>query len=543
VTPATTGFDFPVDSTFVAVDDDFAAAMAYFHLDKHITFFKGLDPTLPPAGGGKALQASVPALVNVDQGGSPFENAFYSPSLDAMVFGQGAHADFVYDSTVAYHEFTHGVVAAWGDFSLAIDSSGGVSESGAVNEGTADTMAAAETGRSQIGDFIVAADPAPGPFLREMDDPNASRSCQGNGTVVTQFGTSSINGLDGEVHDDGEIWNGLSWELFSGLKAAGYKACNGACEAGPALQYKALQLAGGTAPTLHSYWLTYESAASVLFTSNREVAAYVDCVGRRRGFDKCDRTVPVYAGERKVQFLELRYSHFQTALTATGPSSTFTICSTKGTATTVHLRRGLPVELLTLDSTTLDATFAEDLAVVGVPLCSAGPKPFTLPTAGTWYVLFDSPDALVGGTPGFNFYLVTAGPGIATRPAANAPAVCAIPAPLAISVPSATVAPRGSLAFSAGGGSRSGYTWSIATNASGGTINATTGAYTAGATGSVTDVIKLADSLGNTATTNISVSAAPPPGGGGCTTSGGPETLAGLLGLAAMLLRRRSGSR
>jgi uncharacterized protein (TIGR03382 family) len=158
-------------------------------------------------------------------------------------------------------------------------------------------------------------------------------------------------------------------------------------------------------------------------------------------------------------------------------------------------------------------------------------------------VLFDSPTALVGGTPGSDFYLVTAGPGIATRPAANAPAVCAIPAPLAISAPSATVAPRGSLALSAGGGSRSGYTWSIATNASGGTINATTGAYIAGPTGSVTDVIKLSDSLGDTATTNISVSAAPPPGGGGCTTSGGPETLAGLLGLAAMLLRRRSGSR
>jgi outer membrane protein OmpA-like peptidoglycan-associated protein len=65
--------------------------------------------------------------------------------------------------------------------------------------------------------------------------------------------------------------------------------------------------------------------------------------------------------------------------------------------------------------------------------------------------------------------------------------------------------PRGSLAFAAEGGTGTGYTWSLSTNASGATIDAATGAYTAGATPSVTDVVRVQDSLGNFATTSVTV--------------------------------------
>ena len=82
---------------------------------------------------------------------------------------------------------------------------------------------------------------------------------------------------------------------------------------------------------------------------------------------------------------------------------------------------------------------------------------------------------------------VTVGPGVSISPA------------------TASVAPRGSQAFTASGGSGTGYAWSIATNASGGTISTATGAYTAGATPDVTDVIQATDSLGNTATRNVTV--------------------------------------
>ena len=304
--------------------------MAYFHLDKHVSFFKKLDAAAPP-GPGRALRGSLPALVNVLDNGAGFENAFFSPLLDAMVFGQGAHADYAYDATVMYHEFTHGVVQVWGGFNPEFDAAGTNWEAPAVNEGTADAMAVSETGHSGVGGFLSAVNPANLFGGRDLADPNASRSCQGDGTVVTRLGAQSVNGLDGEEHDDGEIWNGFFWEVFDGLRSAGIKGCGGTCEAGAAIQYKALQLAAGTAPTFGSYWQTFKSAATTLFPANPAVASYVECVAKRRKLDKCDRTLPLFAGESKVQFVSVRFSSFQVAIPTTG-NATLNVCSGGGAA-------------------------------------------------------------------------------------------------------------------------------------------------------------------------------------------------------------------
>jgi len=88
----------------------------------------------------------------------------------------------------------------------------------------------------------------------------------------------------------------------------------------------------------------------------------------------------------------------------------------------------------------------------------------------------------------------------------TSPATTVLP-PVLITPATASVPPRGSLIFSASGGSGTGYSWSLSTNASGGSINAGTGAYTAGATPSVTDVVRVVDSLGNAATRNLAVGA------------------------------------
>jgi len=97
------------------------------------------------------------------------------------------------------------------------------------------------------------------------------------------------------------------------------------------------------------------------------------------------------------------------------------------------------------------------------------------------------------------------------------------------------------MGFTATGGSGSGYSWSFGTNNSGGSINTSTGAYTAGPTGSVTDTVKVTDSLGNSATSSITVTA-PSGGGGGCSTSTAAPSIL-MLGLAALLHRRRRGAR
>ncbi len=74
--------------------------------------------------------------------------------------------------------------------------------------------------------------------------------------------------------------------------------------------------------------------------------------------------------------------------------------------------------------------------------------------------------------------------------------------------PAATnVAPRGTIAFSVSGGSGTGYAFSLMTNGSAGTVDATRGDYQAGATGSTTDVVRVTDSLGNEAFATIAVGA------------------------------------
>jgi hypothetical protein len=67
-----------------------------------------------------------------------------------------------------------------------------------------------------------------------------------------------------------------------------------------------------------------------------------------------------------------------------------------------------------------------------------------------------------------------------------------------------SLAPRARQGFQAIGGSLTGYTWAFVTNASGGSLSPS-GAYTAGGVGSVTDVIGLTDSLGNSATATVTV--------------------------------------
>jgi hypothetical protein len=89
----------------------------------------------------------------------------------------------------------------------------------------------------------------------------------------------------------------------------------------------------------------------------------------------------------------------------------------------------------------------------------------------------------------------------------SATAIVTVTAGVSILPASTTLPPRGSRTFSAGGGSGTGFTWTLATNASGGSVNAASGRYTAGNKGGTTDVVMVADSLGNSATASVGVTA------------------------------------
>jgi hypothetical protein len=78
-----------------------------------------------------------------------------------------------------------------------------------------------------------------------------------------------------------------------------------------------------------------------------------------------------------------------------------------------------------------------------------------------------------------------------------------------ISPAAASVVPRESKTFTASGGTGSGYRWSLASAPSGGNIGASTGLYTAGNTGGVTDVVRLVDSANNADQLSVTVTAGP----------------------------------
>ncbi len=94
---------------------------------------------------------------------------------------------------------------------------------------------------------------------------------------------------------------------------------------------------------------------------------------------------------------------------------------------------------------------------------------------------------------------------------------------IAITPPSATVAPGGTLTFVASGGSGS-YIYAITANGSGGTVNALTGAYLAGPLSGVADTVEATDSKGNFAAATVSVASAGADGGAadGAVVDGGP---------------------
>jgi hypothetical protein len=89
----------------------------------------------------------------------------------------------------------------------------------------------------------------------------------------------------------------------------------------------------------------------------------------------------------------------------------------------------------------------------------------------------------------------------------SASASLTVTAHVSIAPAAPILAPRAQQTFAASGGSGTGYAWSLATNASGGTIGGATGAYRAGATGSATDVVQVKDSLGNAASASVAVTA------------------------------------
>jgi hypothetical protein len=124
-----------------------------------------------------------------------------------------------------------------------------------------------------------------------------------------------------------------------------------------------------------------------------------------------------------------------------------------------------------------------------------------------------------------------------------------ITAGVSITPDTPTVAPGGKVTLAAAGGSGSGFTWRLAENGAGGSIDPATGVYSASKTPAAggTDVAEATDSLGNTAQVTIHLTAtriSASGGSRGCASAGGglpdPLTIGLALLALALVMRRRA---
>jgi len=176
-------------------DPRFEAAMSYAHLDRLQRYFQSMGFR-----GEAGVNAEPQTVIAVIVPG--FDNSFYSPDDDLILFGSGG-VDDGEDAEIIVHEYGHAVhdaqVPGWG----------ASHEGGSMGEGWGDFLAAAYYARSIskgfqdecVGEWDATSyrDPAEGPVcLRRTDEPK-------------HYPEDMVD--PPEVHDDGEIWSAFLWKL------------------------------------------------------------------------------------------------------------------------------------------------------------------------------------------------------------------------------------------------------------------------------------------------------------------------------------------
>lgn len=171
-------------------DRAFKEVMAYFHIDR-------IQRHLQELGFDNVLNRPIP--VNID--GQRDDNSHYSTSDRDLTFGTGG-VDDAEDAEIILHEYGHAIQDD------QVPGFGASEEGGAMGEGFGDFLAAsffsdvkANELKSTLGNWDATAysgdEP---PYLRRLDS-----------------NKKYPKDLDGEVHDDGEIWSACLWQLRAEL--------------------------------------------------------------------------------------------------------------------------------------------------------------------------------------------------------------------------------------------------------------------------------------------------------------------------------------
>ncbi len=178
------------DFRFKRADRAFKEVMVYFHIDR-------VQRHLQELGFNNVLNNPIP--VNID--GQRDDNSHYSPSDKNLTFGTGG-VDDAEDAEIILHEYGHAIQDD------QVPGFGASDEGGAMGEGFGDFLAASffsdvkpKEMKPTVGNWDATAysgdEP---PYLRRLDS-----------------NKKYPKDIDGEVHDDGEIWSACLWELRAAL--------------------------------------------------------------------------------------------------------------------------------------------------------------------------------------------------------------------------------------------------------------------------------------------------------------------------------------
>lgn len=178
------------DFRFKRTDRAFKEVMVYFHIDR-------LQRHLQRMGFKNVLNRPIP--VNID--GERDDNSHYSPSDKDLTFGTGG-VDDAEDAEIIVHEYGHAIQDD------QLPGFGASSEGEAMGEGFGDFLAASffsdvkpKNMKPTVGNWDAT--------FYSGDEPPCLRRLDSNKKYPKD--------LDGDVHDDGEIWSACLWELRAAL--------------------------------------------------------------------------------------------------------------------------------------------------------------------------------------------------------------------------------------------------------------------------------------------------------------------------------------
>jgi Zn-dependent metalloprotease len=170
----------------------FTETMVYFHIDRVQRYLQDLG-----------FKHVLDRPIKVDVVGQTDDNSHYSPVTKSLFFGTGGVNDSE-DAEIILHEYGHAIQDA------QVPGFGKSDECGAMGEGFGDYLSASffaehkpERLRPCVGTWDATS--------YSTDDPPCLRRLDSKKKYPKD--------LDGEVHDDGEIWSACLWEIRTALGA------------------------------------------------------------------------------------------------------------------------------------------------------------------------------------------------------------------------------------------------------------------------------------------------------------------------------------